>query len=120
MSAEPAARIPLTVLTGFLGSGKTTVLKRVLADPQATRVAVLINEVGEIGLDHLLVRPDSGLLALFEGGCACCVLRSDLERGLIDLLESQTAAFDRIAIETTGLADPGPIADLVVNHPRLR
>ena len=120
MSASPDVPIPVTVLTGFLGSGKTTLLKRLLACPEAAGAAVLINEVGEIGLDHLLVSPDSGPASLFQGGCACCALRSDLERGLIDLLEPGQRAFRRIVIETTGLADPAPIADLVVNHPRLR
>jgi G3E family GTPase len=71
MSASPDVPIPVTVLTGFLGSGKTTLLKRLLACPEAAGAAVLINEVGEIGLDHLLVTPDSGPASLFQGGCAC-------------------------------------------------
>ena len=120
MSASPTVPIPVTVLTGFLGSGKTTLLKRLLGRPEAAGAAVLINEVGEIGLDHMLVSPDSGPASLFQGGCACCTLRSDLERGLIELLEPGQRPFNRIVIETTGLADPAPIADLVVNHPRLR
>jgi G3E family GTPase len=112
--------IPVTVLTGFLGSGKTTLLQRLLVRPEARATAVLINEIGEIGLDHLLVSPVAGPASLLKDGCACCTLRSDLEQGLVDLLKYEGRAFDRIVIETTGLADPAPIADLVVNHPRLR
>ncbi len=112
--------IPVIVVTGFLGSGKTTLLQRLLVSPEARATAVLINEIGEIGLDHLFVSPVSGPASVLADGCACCTLRADLEQGLVDLLEHERRAFDRIVIETTGLADPTPIADLVVNHPRLR
>jgi G3E family GTPase len=112
--------IPVTVLTGFLGSGKTTLLQRLLVRPEARATAVLINEIGEIGLDHLLVSPAAGPASVLKDGCACCTLRSDLEQGLVELLEYDRRAFNRIVIETSGLADPAPIADLVVNHPRLR
>jgi G3E family GTPase len=115
-----AAPIPVTVLTGFLGSGKTTLLQRLLTRPEARATAVLINEIGEIGLDHLLASPVGGPASVLADGCACCALRSDLEQGLVDLVEHERRPFDRIVIETTGLADPVPIADLVVNHPRLR
>ncbi len=120
MKRPVATPIPVTVLTGFLGSGKTTLLQRLLVRPEARSTAVLINEIGEIGLDHLLVSPVGGPASVLKHGCACCTLRSDLEQGLVDLLEHERRAFDRIVIETTGLADPVPIADLVVNHPRLR
>jgi len=112
--------MPVTVITGFLGSGKTTLLQRLLVTPEARATAVLINEIGEIGLDHLLVSPVGGPSSVLADGCACCTLRADLEQGLVYLLEHERLAFDRIVIETTGLADPTPIADLVVNHPRLR
>jgi G3E family GTPase len=120
MKRPVATPIPVTVLTGFLGSGKTTLLQRLLVQPEARSTAVLINEIGEIGLDHLLVSPVGGPASVLKDGCACCTLRSDLEQGLVDLVEHEPRAFDRIVIETTGLADPVPIADLVVNHPRLR
>lgn len=105
--------IPVTVLTGFLGSGKTTVLARLLKNPELKRTAIIVNEFGEIGLDHdLLERADEDLI-LLANGCVCCTVRGDLI-GAFQQLEAQRlasadGAFDRVIIETTGLADPAPI-----------
>jgi len=105
--------IPITVLTGFLGSGKTTLLARLLADPTLRDTAVLVNEVGEIGLDHQLLYGASETIVLMDRGCLCCALRSDLAEQLDDLylrrMRKEVPAFARVVIETTGLADPGPI-----------
>jgi len=105
--------LPLTLLTGFLGSGKTSLLKRALADPAWSETAVLINELGEIGLDHYLVDTVDGPVLELPGGCLCCAIREDLAASLRGLLERRAAGalppFRRIAIETTGLADPAPI-----------
>jgi G3E family GTPase len=100
------------VVTGFLGSGKTTLLSRLLRDPALARTAVIVNEFGEVGLDHLLVEASDEEVVLLEGGCLCCQVRGDLVRTAGHLLERRArgaAAFDRIVIETTGLADPAPI-----------
>ncbi len=105
--------IPVTVLTGFLGSGKTTVLARLLKNPALKRTAIIVNEFGEVGLDHdLLERADEDLI-LLANGCVCCTVRGDLI-GAFHQLEAQRVAstggaFDRVIIETTGLADPAPI-----------
>jgi G3E family GTPase len=114
------ARTPVTVLTGFLGSGKTTVLNRLLKQPQCADTAVIVNEFGAIGLDHLLVEAVDGEMVLLKSGCICCSLRSDLESSLRELLARRDDGridFARIVIETTGLADPAPIAQLTLNHP---
>ena len=100
------------MVTGFLGSGKTTLLSRLLRDPAAARTAVIVNEFGEVGLDHLLVEASDEEVVLLEGGCLCCKVRGDLVRTAGDLLARRArgaAAFDRIVVETTGLADPAPI-----------
>src|SRR5688572_7274153 len=104
--------IPISVITGFLGSGKTTLLSRLLRDPAAARTAVIVNEFGEVGLDHLLLEASDEEIVLLEGGCLCCQVRGDLVRTAGRLLERRArgaAVFDRIVIETTGLADPAPI-----------
>ncbi len=104
--------LPVSVITGFLGSGKTTLLARLLRDPAFARTAVIVNEFGEVGLDHLLVEASDEEVILLEGGCLCCKVRGDLVRTAGHLLERRArgeAAFDRIVIETTGLADPAPI-----------
>ena len=106
-------RIPVNVLTGFFGSGKTTLLQRLLRSPQMARTAVLINEFGEIGLDHLLIERVEEAVVLLKSGCICCSIRDDLKSALRDLLgrgdRAEIPEFDRVVIETTGLADPGPI-----------
>jgi G3E family GTPase len=116
------APLPFTVLTGFLGAGKTTLLNRLLQDPALADTAVIINEFGEIGLDHLLVeRVDDGVV-LLSSGCLCCTMRGDLVDALERLtrdLDNGRARFERVVIETTGLADPAPILHTVMVHPYL-
>lgn len=106
-------RIPVVLLTGFLGSGKTTLLNSILRAPEMAGAAVLINEVGAVGLDHLLVEQVSEDITLLESGCLCCMVRGDLSRSLRDLfmrrLRREIGALDRVVIETTGLADPAPV-----------
>lgn len=107
-----SAPIPVTVLTGFLGSGKTTLLNHLLRRPELARTAVLINEFGEIGLDHLMVEKVDGDVVLLSSGCLCCTVRGELVDSLRRLAARADAgelAFDRVVIETTGLADPAPI-----------
>lgn len=116
-----AERTPVGVITGFLGSGKTTLLNRLLADPRMANSLVLVNEFGEIGLDHLFVEARDGDLVLMKSGCVCCTVRGDLEVALRDIAARRQREaippFDRVLIETTGLADPAPIAALFLNHP---
>lgn len=113
--------IPVTLLTGFLGSGKTTVLNRLLKSPKAARTAVIVNEFGEIGIDHDLIETGSERLVNLPGGCICCSVRSDLAdtlRGLFQRrVRGQVAEFDRVIIETTGLADPLPIIQTLMTDP---
>jgi len=119
-------RIPVNVLTGFLGSGKTTLLKHWLQSPELANTAVIINELGAVGLDHLLVDNAQESMFLLENGCLCCAVRDDLITSLQDLHRRQQngeiPAFDRVVIETTGLADPLPVlqtlmmADGVAHH----
>jgi G3E family GTPase len=104
--------IPVAIVTGFLGSGKTTLISRVLRDPAFARTAVIVNEFGEIGLDHELIAASDETLLALTTGCLCCAIRSDLVATLVDLLARRTAGeigYDRVLIETSGLADPAPI-----------
>ena len=115
-----AAPVPVGVLTGFLGAGKTTLLNRLLADPAFAGTAVIVNEFGEIGIDHLLVEAVEGDLLVLTTGCICCAARGDLLAAVEGLLERRaTLGFDRILIETTGLADPGPILNALLLGPVL-
>lgn len=113
MSEPPNETLPVSVLTGFLGSGKTTLLRHLLAQPAMARVAVIINEFGEIGLDHLLVERVDERTLLLSSGCLCCTVRDDLTSTLKSLArrraKGEVPDFDRVVIETTGLADPAPI-----------
>ena len=122
MTGRPTP-IPVNVLTGFLGAGKTTLLNRLLRDPALADTAVIVNEFGEIGLDHLLVEAVEGDTILLSAGCLCCTVRGDLVATLEDLLRrrdnGRIAPFRRVVIETTGLADPAPILGAVLHHPYL-
>lgn len=115
--------LPVTVLTGFLGSGKTTLLSRLLQDPAMAGTAVVINEFGEVGLDHLLLTTAEETIVELDSGCICCTVRGDLIETLGDLQRRSAAGelppFERVVVETTGLADPAPVVHTLVNDPRL-
>lgn len=116
--------LPINVVTGFLGSGKTTLLKRLLAGEALGETALLINEFGEVGIDDLLVEEIAPGTLLLPGGCVCCSVRGDLKQALLDLHAKRSRgdipAFRRVLLETTGLADPGPILSTVHRDPQLR
>ena len=118
------ARIPISILTGFLGSGKTTVLAHLLTHPQMRRTAVLVNEFGEVGIDDLVLRQVTDNVVLLESGCICCTIGDDLTKRLLELLAQREAGtippFDRAIIETTGLADPAPLMQSFMTDPLAR
>src|ERR1043166_7773517 len=107
------ARIPVTVVTGFLGSGKTTLIRELLARPEGANTAVVINEYGEVGIDDALLRASSDATVLLGNGCVCCTVRTDLQESLralyADRARGAVPSFQRVIIETSGLADPGPV-----------
>jgi G3E family GTPase len=116
--------IPILVVSGFLGSGKTTLLRNLLLDPDAGEIAVIVNEFGEVGIDHHLVRKTDVRTTLLRNGCVCCSMRDDLSEALRHLLSQRERGtiprFGRVVIETTGLADPAPILHTIVAEPVVR
>ena len=118
-----AGKIPVTVITGFLGAGKTTLVARLLRHPAMDRVAVVINELGAIGIDHDLVSQVTESVALLANGCLCCSVRTDLQQTLRALFQDRVAGlipeFDRVILETTGLADPAPVVQSLITDPLL-
>jgi G3E family GTPase len=115
-------KTPLTIVTGFLGSGKTTLLSNVLKDPAFAGTSVIINEYGQAGLDHRLIRRIEERTTLLSGGCVCCNRREDLIQELKDMLDAHERGeipLDRVIVETTGLADPAPILFSILTHPLL-
>ena len=124
MSGAVPVFTPVNVLTGFLGSGKTTLLQRLLRSPRLRDTAVLINEFGEVGLDHHLLEPIDETTVLLQSGCLCCTIRGDLSKTLRELHakrdDGRVPAYRRVVIETTGLADPLPVLTTVTADPVLR
>lgn len=120
----PTSRIPVSIITGFLGSGKTTLLNHLVQQPGMSDTAVIVNEFGEIGIDHLLIEQAFEDTVLLQNGCVCCSIRGDL----VDTLESLDAqvargeipAFARAIVETTGLADPAPVLQTLMTDARLQ
>jgi len=111
--------IPISIVTGFLGSGKTTLIARLLRNPDFARTAVIVNEFGEIGLDHDLIVAGDETLVTLTTGCICCRVRSDLIATLLDLdrrrIDQEIPGYDRVLIETSGLADPAPILQALIS-----
>jgi len=116
-------RTPVALVTGFLGSGKTTLINRLLGHPGMADTAVIVNEFGEIGLDHHLIATSDDAVVLLENGCLCCAVRGDLVRTLDDLHRKRCGGtlppFARVLIETSGLADPGPVIQALLGEPTL-
>ena len=116
--------VPVNVVTGFLGSGKTTLLRRLLASPRLASCAVLVNEFGEVGLDHHLLEAVTGSMVLLDNGCVCCAVRDDLRGALLDLHgrreRGEVPRYDRVVIESSGLADPAPVLHTLTADPVLR
>lgn len=118
-----AGRIPITIITGFLGSGKSTLLGRLLRHPDMNRAAVIVNEFGEVGIDHALLADSTESMTLLPNGCLCCAVRTDLQETLRELFIKRRAGeiidFDRVFIETSGMADPAPIMHSLVSDTML-
>src|SRR6478736_4880858 len=114
-------RIPVSILTGFLGAGKSTLLNRILKDPDMREAAVIINEFGDVGIDHLLVESSGDAIIELSDGCLCCTVRGELVDTLANLMDAvQTGRVKpvrRVVIETTGLADPAPVMQAIMGNP---
>jgi G3E family GTPase len=115
---QPSERIPVSILTGFLGAGKSTLLNRLLRDPEMKDTAVIINEFGAVGIDHLLVEASGDAMVELSNGCLCCTVRGELTDTLVSLREGlatgRVKALRRVVIETTGLADPAPVIQSII------
>lgn len=115
---QPSDRIPVTIITGFLGAGKSTLLNRLLRDPDMKDAAVIINEFGEVGIDHLLVEASGDSMVELSNGCLCCTVRGELTDTLVyfreALADGRIKALKRVVIETTGLADPAPVIQSII------
>ena len=118
LAAQPQPRIPVTILTGFLGSGKTTLLNYILQQQHGYKFAIIVNEIGAIGIDGQLVENAKEEILEVSNGCICCTVRKDLVKSVQTLL--RRGGFDYILIETTGIADPGPVAQTFLNLPQLQ
>ncbi|MDI7862575.1 GTP-binding protein [Rhizobiaceae bacterium n13] len=118
---QPRKRIPVTIVTGFLGAGKSTLLNRILKDPAMKDAAVIINEFGDVGIDHLLVETSGDSIIELSDGCLCCTVRGELIDTLASLMDGMQTGrvrpLQRIVIETTGLADPAPVMQSVMGNP---
>ncbi|OHV75341.1 GTP-binding protein [Ensifer sp. LCM 4579] len=119
----PLPVVPVSILTGFLGAGKTTLLNRLLKDPELTDTAVIINEFGDVAIDHLLVEASSDGVIELSDGCLCCTVRGELVDTLADLMDrmqtGRITQLRRVVIETTGLADPAPVLQSILGNPVL-
>jgi G3E family GTPase len=117
------SRVPVSILTGFLGAGKSTLLNRLLKDPEMKDAAVIINEFGEVGIDHLLVEASNDAVVELSDGCLCCTVRGELVDTLAELIDGMQTGkikpLSRVVIETTGLADPAPVMQSVMGHPSI-
>src|SRR5580698_10616094 len=122
-STDSRSRIPVTLVTGFLGSGKTTLINCALRSPELTKTVIVVNEFGEVGLDQKFFASSSDSVVVLENGCLCCTVRSDLVGTLNSLFHSRQAGeipfFDNVVIETSGLADPGPVLQAFLSEPTL-
>jgi G3E family GTPase len=121
LPSESGSRLPVSLITGFLGSGKTTLLNRLLRHAEMARTAIIINEFGDVALDQMFVERREGDVAVLANGCLCCAAQDDFEGAVGTLFSKRESgnvlAFDRMMIETSGLADPGPIMQMLLNRP---
>jgi G3E family GTPase len=120
LPADAGTRLPVSLITGFLGSGKTALINRLLRFPEMAHTAILINEFGDVALDQLFIQASDGEVTVLPNGCLCCDVRGDLEGAIGTLFGRRgrdTPAFERLLIETTGLADPAPIMQMLLNQP---